>query len=112
MNTDKLNALDPRIEWPKYQSHKIVEALKIKRVTYNTDEIPHYVVTFEDERFAPACYDANVFTRGTPSSGDYMVRYEDGYTSWSPAAFDGGYTRLGVMTEKRVRAITEYGESK
>ena len=33
--------------------------------------------------------------RGRPVVGDYYVRYEDGYESWSPAkAFEDGYTRI------------------
>jgi len=35
------------------------------------------------------------FARGRPSDGDYLVRYEDGYLSWSPKkAFENGYTKV------------------
>jgi hypothetical protein len=34
-----------------------------------------------------------LFARKAPSVGDYLVTYDDGYTSWSPkAAFEAGYT--------------------
>lgn len=36
----------------------------------------------------------SAFARGYPQDGDYIVIYEDGYKSWSPAkAFEEGYTK-------------------
>jgi hypothetical protein len=37
----------------------------------------------------------NVVARGWPQVGDYLVEYDDGYVSWSPAkAFEDGYSRI------------------
>ena len=39
--------------------------------------------------------------RGRPDVGDYVVIYEDGYKSWSPAAaFEAGYSRLLMADAK------------
>ena len=81
---------------PQYQSHKRVWALKIKSVdhvgtdatTYENDIVR---VHFVENHFAPQEF--NLHGKPCPSSGWYMVRYEDGYTSFSPEkAFEEGYS--------------------
>lgn len=79
-------------QMPRYRCHKEVWALKIagvetalngdKRFQFvETGYAPIQVAPFE--RFAAA------------KSGDYLVVYDDGYQSISPAkAFEDGYTRI------------------
>lgn len=89
---------------PKYQSHKKVWALKIKSVSYDKDAAVadgnretdgSAVITPADEGYAPFIVGAEYVRKHNPLAGGYFVRYEDGYTSFSPAeAFEGGYTRI------------------
>lgn len=76
----------------KYQCHKVVEAAKITAVggAYWQDGIQIVTVaTFSDGTF-----DLPV-AKGMPQVNDYVVRYEDGYVSWSPAKpFEDGYTLI------------------
>ena len=67
----------------RYRSHKVVEAGVVQHVEAGS-------VTVDDEVIPVP---AGIFARGTPSIGeDYLVRYEDGYVSWSPkATFEAGY---------------------
>lgn len=75
-------------ELPRYQSHKKVWALKIKTVN-------EYDLTFVEPGYAPMSVDPLMFSRYTPVPGDYLVVYDDGYRSISPAAvFEEGYTRI------------------
>lgn len=87
------------IEIPRYQCHKQVQALKIKLVIENPRG---FELHFEDERYCPIQMSAawallHVGTGKDSSSlsGGYVVWYEDGYTSWSPAeAFEQGYSLI------------------
>lgn len=81
-------------EMPRYQCHKIVHALKIKEVTYN-DTNGSTGLLFEDAGYAPIEAKPAFVDKHNPQPGGYYVVYEDGYTSFSPAAaFESGYTRL------------------
>jgi len=87
------------MDLPKYQSYKIVEALKIAAIEFAEDG---------SAEIAPACEHVkygNVFTdkdyrqkfkgelHGDPKDLGYYVLYVDGYESWSPTkAFEEGYT--------------------
>ena len=78
---------------PRYQSHKTVSALKIKKV--HRDEWGTGLA-FEDPGFMLRAF-TNDQLKGKPDPQDgwYMVVYKDGYTSFSPAAeFEEGYTKL------------------
>lgn len=87
------------IEIPRYQCHKQVQALKIKLVIENPRGIELH---FEDERYAPiqmsaawAAFHAETGKDKADPTGGYIVWYEDGYTSWSPAeAFEQGYSLI------------------
>jgi len=85
-------------EMPRYQSHKKVWALQIESVedlgTDTTTPGANVRLNFVDKGFAPR--DVNLFGRPTPSSGWYMVEYDNNYTSFSPSKeFEEGYTRIG-----------------
>ena len=78
---------------PRYQSHKTVSALKIKKV--HRDEWGTGLA-FEHPGFMLRAF-TNDQLKGKPDpqDGGYMVVYKDGYTSFSPAAeFEEGYTKL------------------
>ena len=80
----------------KWQSHKIVHAGKVFQL--QEQDAGEGVLMIEDVNGEPCLVEVpnNFFARGTPSPGDYVVIYEDGYKSWSPAkAFEEGYTRIG-----------------
>ena len=83
---------------PLYKSHKKVRALEIASV--GSREMAEgrqglfRRLTFKEEGFGD--YDAGeeMFARYVPVPGDFLVFYEDGYTSFSPGrAFLDGYTR-------------------
>lgn len=86
------------IQLPEYVCHKRVRAAKIvdsKQVDSDggfvlTLELPNGVTRLT-HYYRPPGRQANA----TSFTGGYLVVYEDGYESWSPAkAFEEGYTRL------------------
>lgn len=78
----------------KWQSHKIVEAEPFDSfIPGRGDDSgkPGQRALLEsgEEILLPDNFGA----RGEPEEGDYVVRYEDGYISWSPKeAFESGYS--------------------
>lgn len=81
------------IEMPRYRSHKVVWALKIREVV--DDGYGNLVVYPEDERFGSILPGDGWEDRFQGDSDDfgYYVEYPDGYRSWSPTvAFEEGYT--------------------
>ncbi len=80
---------------PRYRSHKIVEAAPIYTDGGQAIGEPHVVVDLPDGKPVAVHVPASFFARGKPERGDYLVRYEDGYLSWSPKkAFEEGYTLI------------------
>lgn len=82
----------------QWQCHKIVKAGKIVGMPIDRSAFNGQVV-LQVENTAGGSDDitctAGMFARGTPKLGDYIVLYDDGYWSWSPAAtFEAGYTRV------------------
>lgn len=74
-----------------WKCHKVVKTGKIMALPADGPHIP-----VEDARGATYMLSVpdDTFKRGRPAVGDYIVIYEDGYISWSPAkAFEDGYTR-------------------
>jgi hypothetical protein len=96
------------MDMPKYRSHKTVWALKIAAVVScgtdtTTDENQIIELHFEGASYAPK----RIGLRGkpTPESGWYMVQYEDGYVSFSPAPqFEAGNTLEPSDFRGRVKA--------
>lgn len=78
----------------KYKCHKVVEAAKITGYEHGSDgvwlkfkELDNVSVSYEwlRQRVLP----------GKSPIGGYFVKYDDAYTSWSPAdVFEEGYTAL------------------
>lgn len=84
-------------ELAKWKSHKIVKAGRLFQRSDDDPSLSEVTLTVEDVNGAPCkvCVPRNFFARGAPTRGDYIVIYEDGYKSWSPAkAFEEGYTRV------------------
>lgn len=89
-------------ELPQYQCHKKVRALKIKEVKQGTefdivfDGDGYWELVFEDARYLPMKVShRDYFARHHPYAGGYLVVYEDGYKSFSPAnVFEDGYTLI------------------
>jgi hypothetical protein len=86
-------------ELANWKCHKIVKAGKILEMPPGGSG----VVTVEDVHGAPCKVQMppNAFARGRPVVGDYVVIYEDGYKSWSPAAaFESGYAREDMTLDR------------
>lgn len=76
------------MQMPQYQCHKKVWALKIESADEST-------LFFEDKRYAPMYVGLNWIEKHEPLAGGYLVVYEDGYRSYSPAAaFESGYSLI------------------
>lgn len=85
----------------KWQSHKIVEAEKITKIEENDGDV---TITMGDEHDAPVVVTSTIsvvdkditwYAQHRPKIGDYIVIYDDGYMSVSPAtAFENGYRKL------------------
>jgi hypothetical protein len=74
-------------DWPKYESHKIVQALPITGIT------PDGVILVGSGHAVFRPTEPAMAARA--EVGGYAVVYDDGYSSVSPkAAFEAGYTRL------------------
>ena len=81
-------------EMPKYECHKKVWALKIKRI-YLADNDAGAEITPEEDGYAPFVVPQEYMDKHKPEVGGYYVVYEGGYKSFSPAiAFESGYTRI------------------
>lgn len=87
---------EPQREMPRYKCHKEVHALKIKSVFWEVSEkASQYVMSFEEEGYAPHEVPETWFNKHRPHEGGYYVVYANGFTSFSPAeAFEDGYTRI------------------
>lgn len=101
----------PGADLPAWKCHKIVHAAKIVSI--------EYVEPRDDSAFAehalyldfgiegditPVIVDPEWFAKHSPDEGGYLVVYEDGYQSYSPAEpFESGYTLL----EKAILAEAE-----
>lgn len=80
----------------KYRSHKLVDAAPILAwfdPNAITAQGPNVTVGSNPDNVETINVPKDFFARGAPTIGDYLVRYEDGYLSWSPKkAFEDGYT--------------------
>ena len=79
---------------PKYQCHKIVHAWRIGSIWLDGVDDRIKIIP-EDRRFASVELPHTFWMKHKPQPGGYLVVYEDGYESFSPAeAFESGYTRI------------------
>lgn len=85
----------------KYQSHKIVEAALIAAADFRADGSGRVVIVGDGDTASrtfdvpPGFKRPNTNPKMSVDGGDYLVRYEDGYLSWSPKAiFEAGYSEI------------------
>lgn len=79
---------------PVWKCHKVVRAARIEQISTTTgpDAVRTLHLKGTNETWA-AHVDNKIWSRFVPALGDYLVAYEDGYVSFSPAkAFEEGYT--------------------
>ena len=71
---------------PRYKCKKVVEAFKITAIHNDS------IIGLFGNKYQTVVESPNYFEKHQPYAGGYYVRYEDGYTSFSPAeAFEKGY---------------------
>ena len=105
-------------QMPEYLCHKKVRGLKIKSieredVLLGTEVVGYnHKLTFEDKDFPPFVVTDQFVKRSHCKVGGYLVRYEDGYLSWSPAeAFENGYSRTGSVDKPlTIAELNKIGE--
>lgn len=82
---------DVAASMPYYRCHKEVRAVKIERIDAFNEGATITPVGYG----RPFDVDGDFMVRHKLQAGGYIVVYEDGYTSYSPAkAFEEGYTRI------------------
>ena len=97
---------DPIPMLARWQSHKIVRGGQITMVDLvGRKDGPQntYFIQVIDKDGDTLGIDipVEVFARGVPSAGDFIVAYEDGYLSWSPCkVWLAGYTRIAEEPAK------------
>lgn len=90
MNEDQPRAATP-VRLPRYQCHKSVSAAKILSIDYNACQL---TVEYEPEPIVLHMGSA-FMQKHQPFVGGYVVFYDDGYQSYSPAlAFESGYSKI------------------
>ncbi len=78
---------------PKWKSHKTVNAAKIVNVTTERSPEGKRTLDLTGGQVFAARNNHAIWSRYVPKEGDYLVVYEDGYISVSPAkAFEEGYS--------------------
>jgi len=92
-----------RVAMPKYKCHKEVSALQIKVITLQFKRVNNAVgclsdgavVTPAEEGYVPFYVEQGWLDKHHPQVGGYIVTYDDGYVSYSPAhIFERGYTLI------------------
>lgn len=87
-------------EMPRYQSHKVVHALRIKEIHHHPQPANSVggtgaTIVPADEGYGPFDVDADFVQKHDPRPSGYFVVYADGYKSFSPSeAFETGYRRI------------------
>ena len=81
---------------PLWQSHKVVRAAKIRQIEHQEDGscILSLLMPSDGPLMGLMSFpvDRAYVEKHEPQADGYLVIYEDGYKSWSPAvAFEGGY---------------------
>lgn len=81
----------------KYKSHKTVRAAKIEAIAPQGSSPESYALTLQASRLdnEVVIVSGAWLRKHTPQVDGYLVRYNDGYQSFSPAkAFEEGYTEI------------------
>ncbi len=88
---------EPILHMPRWICHKQVNADVIKDLqpASLTEGDANYAATLHLASGGQVRVGQSFVARGWPVKGAYLVQYDDGYLSWSPAqAFEDGYTRI------------------
>lgn len=111
--TETAAGITPKPPLPRWKSHKVVEAFKIREIRRKT-----YIPTLGEifsllggDDSDPVSVDVllEYISKHSPKPGGYYVRYEDGYKSFSPAAaFESGYTRIPEQSEADIAPLPEF----
>jgi hypothetical protein len=81
--------------WPTYQCHKRVKAIKISAMTPREKPLLGAHILPEDKGCGAFFITEEFNSKHNPQVGGYIVVYDDGYMSYSPAkAFEEGYTEI------------------
>lgn len=81
---------------PRYKCHKEVSAAKILEIDPGRLDGAGPGATLWCEGGTAVCVGEDYLAKHDPVEGGYYVVYDDGYSSFSPAAaFESGYTRIG-----------------
>lgn len=92
-------------ELPRWRSHKEVGAAPLIRVDGRTESGGYVLSVGDPDHPVTVIAPADIFARAMANAGDYIVRYDDGYLSWSPkAAFESGYVGIGPGNANNVFA--------
>ncbi len=82
-----------KLGYPEYVCHKVVRAGKILTINYQTDGSGKLVVVLPNGSHIEDYANDAWMVRHKPVAGGYIVFYEDGYSSFSPAdVFEAGYS--------------------
>lgn len=80
---------------PRYRCHKCVSAAKITYLLTHTDGMLDLTVIDDNGNESKIRMSADWNHKHAPDLGGYLVMYDDGYNSYSPAStFEAGYTLL------------------
>lgn len=86
------------VQLPQYRCHKVVRAAKITAIEVPPDqaeELPLVAHLTLGEIGGVWTAPQDWMDKNKPQAGGYLVEYEDGYRSYSPAkAFEEGYTKI------------------
>ncbi len=95
------------MSWPLYQSIKQVEGLKIKAIHFR--DSGYFIIPEEDHD--PVDVTCEWMAKHQPHVGGYLVRYVDGYMSYSPRiAFENG--NVPIRDVPRVNPMLNFLEGK
>jgi hypothetical protein len=93
---------------PRYQSHKIVRAAKIRHIERSAWGANMHLELPDQTELVRITVNTDYLAKHQPHSGGYYVFYEDGYESFSPApAFQDGYTRALEYEAQTEEAATK-----
>lgn len=88
--------LQSTVVMPQWQCHKKVRASKITKITVTSNRntlVDAVAARLDDGQWV--VLDPAFCAKHAPQAGGYLVQYEDGYLSFSPAkAFEEGYTKI------------------
>jgi hypothetical protein len=94
------------IELPKYQCHKVVRAAKIASAEHIGGHEFSLQLMLDSGRMSHSYIHLGAATNASALVGKYLVQYDDGYESVSPAkAFEEGYTLVRETVTPEAKAV-------